>query len=141
MATGRCCSAAIFLFGGHPSGETRAVVGLEEYFDVVLGIEDFTVDTVIWYVTLVSVILRGSSAYSKSGGELRISDKAFAIEQRVITRSQIPAFGHYVIGLSVETLYAWVIGCYQLLHTLFVHLVINPTTSEPLNCASRPICE
>ena len=90
-----------FLFGGRPSGKTRTIVGLEEFFYVVLGIEDFTVDTVIWYVTFIAVILSGTSAHSESGGELCISDEAFAVEQRMIILPQIPAFGHYVSAFFI----------------------------------------
>lgn len=141
MATGLYCSAAIFLFGGRSSGETRAVVGLEELLYITLCIEDFAVYAVVWYITLVAVILRSASAHSEYSGELSVSDEASAVQQRVITFPQIPAFVHYVVGLYVETSNARVIGCNQFLHTLAVSLVINPATSEPLNCDNRPICE
>lgn len=121
--------------------ELRSVVGLQELLYVIFGIEDFAVYTVVWEISLVAVVLRGASADTEFVCELRVGHEAFTSEQGVITFSQILTFGGDVVSYGVEARYAWVVGCYQFLHTLSFPTVINPATSEPLNCDSLPRCE
>ncbi len=130
MATGRHCSAAFFLFGGHPSGEARTVVGLEELLNILLSIQDFAVNAVVWEIALVAVVLCGASAHTEFGCELRVGHEAFTSEQGVITLPQILTFGGDVIGDGVETHYAWVVGCNNFFHAPSFPTVINPATSE-----------
>ncbi len=107
----------------------RAVVRLQELLNVTFSIQDFTVYTVVGKISLVTIVLRCSSAYAELGGKLCIGKEAFASEQRVLTFSQIQTFGGDVVRDSVKARDTWV-GCsYEFFHAPSFPMVINPATS------------
>ena len=109
--------------------ELRSVIGLQKLLYVIFGIQDFTVNTVVWEIPLVAVVLRGTAADSEFCGELRIGHETFASEQGVITFPQILTFGGDVVRDGVEALYALLAVISSFMRPPFLRLSIRPHPS------------